>query len=225
LKISKIVFRICYLCNNSINVGCFIVASLTFALNYNLNVFLIFGNLWTIILTVWSFIACEAVYWMPGYYCIVCYYLRLRFNQIQRKLKNLLIIRSHFPLSIKSLKIKQYLEEHNDLCLQIDSYNRYWKKYLTITLLIFVTIICFLTYLIFIAPTKWFLCIEYSIILSGHIMLIFVVTYSASTVSHSNENLFKVLNAISIRNKFPINLKLMVSLKRTNDFENSIFCI
>jgi hypothetical protein len=113
----------------------------------------------------------------------------------------------------KSLLIKSILKEHNELCQQIFIYNMFWRKYLTITLTIFVLLICFLTYLVIIAPMKWYFRLQLLITLLGHILLVFIVTYSASTISHFNSVIARDLHKIHVNGKLPILEKLKVCSK------------
>ncbi len=108
--------------------------------------------------------------------------------------------------------IRRLLKDHNNLCKQIDEYNEYWKKYLTVTYVIFVFLVCFITYVVFISAIKWFARIEYTTVLSAHILLVLIITYSASTVSHSNEIIFCDLYSVCVGNRFPIAIKLKVRL-------------
>ncbi len=78
--------------------------------------------------------------------------------------------------------------------------------------MIFVFLIC-LIYLLFVAPMKWFLRFELSTSLSGHILLIFVVTYSASTISYFNSVIVRDLYSICLNAKVPILENLKVSSK------------
>jgi hypothetical protein len=119
-------------------------------------------------------------------------------------------------MKTKSFLIKSILKEHNELCQQIFIYNKFWRKYLTITLTIFVLLICFLTYLTFIAPMKWYLRFQISIALLGQILLVFIVTYCASTISHFNSVIVRDLYSICFNAKVP----LIEKLKFFNKFLN-----
>jgi uncharacterized BrkB/YihY/UPF0761 family membrane protein len=131
-------------------------------------------------------------------------------TSIQTKVKILSERMNRLSMKTKSLLIQSILKEHNELCQQIFIYNKFWRKYLTIALTIFVLLICFLIYLLFIAPMKWFLRFELSITLFGHILLVFIVTYSASTISHFNSVIVRDLYSIYFNAKLPIIEKLKV---------------
>jgi len=127
--------------------------------------------------------------------------------------KNFLRFANHLPVRGRLSTIKRFLEDHNHLCQQIDSYNKFWQKYLTMSYSIFLFLVCFLSYVVFISPIKWFLRLEYSLVLSAHILLLIIITYSASSVSHFNHILFRDLNSVYVRNNFPIDIKFKVSFK------------
>jgi hypothetical protein len=197
----------------SITIGCSAAFGLAFGLNYNLSNFVVFGFSWTIIWGVWCYHSCEAIYYFPGYFFIICYHLKQRLSSIEKRLKNFIKYSKHSSMKSKISMIRCLLRDHNNLCKQIDEYNQYWKKYLTLTYLIFVFLVCFLLYIVFISPVKWFVRIECSVALSGHILLLTIITYSASTVSHFNEIIFRELYSLCVINRFPISIKLKVRLK------------
>jgi hypothetical protein len=193
----------------SLTIGAFLVGILTI-LNYEIYDLILYGISWVIIWTVWCHYVCLAIYWPPGYYFIVCYYLKQRLTSFRTKVKIFSQRMNRLSMKRKSLLIKSILKEHNELCQQIFIYNKFWRKYLTITLTIFVLLICFLIYLLFIAPMKWYLRFELSISLSGHILLVFIVTYSASTISHFNNIIVRDLYSICFNAKVPVLEKLKV---------------
>jgi hypothetical protein len=180
--------------------------------NYSVYDFCVFGILWIILLTVWAFLICYAHYWPPGYFSIVCYYLKLRITAFRFKFNNFKTASGQPSLKISSVFIKKTLREHNNLCIKISEYNKYWKIYLTISILIYILVICFLSYLIFITRLDLVFRIEFLIILSAHLLLLFIITYSASSISHYNRVLFHDLYSFSVKNKLQIHSKLMVSI-------------
>ncbi len=179
--------------------------------NYSIFDFCVFGILWIILWTIWSILISYVLYWPPGYYSIVCYYLKLRITAFRFKLNNFKTASGQPSLKIRSNFIEKILREHNNLCIKISEYNKYWKIYLTISTLIYILIICFLSYLIFIARLDLVFRIEFLMILSAHLLLLFIITYSASSISHCNKVLFRDLYSFGVKNKLQIHSKLMVS--------------
>ncbi len=198
----------------SITAGCSAAFGSAFGLNYNLSKFLVFGISWTIIWVIYCYYVSEAAYYFPGYFFIICYHLKIQLSAMDKRLKNFMKYSKHSSMRLKISMIRRLLRDHNNLCKQIDEYNQYWKKYLTLTYLIFVFLVCFLSYVVFISPIRWFVRIEGSVVLSAHIMLVLIITYSASTVSHFNEIIFRDLYSVCVRNRFPISIKLKVRLKQ-----------
>jgi hypothetical protein len=198
---------LCYVYTIVVAVGAGAVFAIPFALNYNLVNFFLFGISWIIIWVIWSYNGCVTLHYFPGYFFIICYYLkqrldsiRIRLNTIRNKSKN-----------EKTLIIRRLLEDYNDLCQKIYDYNKYWKKFLTISYLILLSIVCFLTYIVFITPgVKLILRIEYAIVFLGHLMIIFIITYSAASVSHFNPILYKNFCSFNVENCLPIDIKIKV---------------
>jgi len=195
----------------SVTFGCSSVYAIVTTLNYDFVDFLLFGLTWILISLIWCYHCCIVAYYFPGYFFIVCYYLKLRLKTFVKRLKIFKTSVKRYPNMAKLLKVKLLLEEHNDLCKQIHHYNKYWKKYLSLTLPIFILLICFLSYLVFIAPMDWFLRLNFIIILSAHILLVLIITYCAFTVSYFNEILFKEFYTIFVKSNFFLFIKLKVS--------------
>jgi hypothetical protein len=207
--------------------GAVTVIGLTMALNYSLVHWLLFGITWTTIWAIWCYNACLIGFYFPGYFFIVCYYLKQRLNSIRIRLNIIRNKSKSLATNEKILMIRRLLGEHNDLCQQISNYNNCWKKYLTIANSISVSLICVLTYVTLIySGLKWFLRLEYIIVLSAHILLIFIITYSASSVSHYNLILCKDLHSFYAKNCFPIDVKIKVRFlkkKKSKEYTNKTF--
>ncbi len=202
----------------TITAGAVAIFAIPMVLNYSLANFFLFGITWTIIWIIWCYNVCIATYYFPGYFFIVCYHLKLRLNSIRIELNILQKKSKNLKLNEKILMIRRLLEDYNDLCQKIDGYNKYWKYYLTITYSLFLAIVCILTYIVFISSgLKWFMRIEYSIVLSAHLLLIFTITYSASSVSQLNHILYRNFCSFCAENCFPIDIKIKVKfLKNKN---------
>jgi uncharacterized membrane protein len=211
LRKSRIVLMICCVYVLTICAGAVFVFGAPMALNYNLTNVLLFGITWAIIWIIWCYNASEVAYYYPGYFFIVCYYLKLRLNSIRIRLDVIRNKSKSLLTNEKILMIRRLLEDHNDICQQICNYNIYWKKYLSITYSIFLSVICILTYVSLIhSGLNWFMRVEYLIVLSAHLLLIFIITFLASIVSDYNLILYKDLHSFCAENCFPIKVKIKV---------------
>lgn len=213
MKISKIVLFIGQSYVNWVTFGAIIVIGLPMALYYNLIDYLLYGFTWTTLWGIWCYYACQTMYHFPGYYFIVCYYLKIRLILIEERLNDYRNLLKHLTMIQKISMMRRLIKDHNEICITINKYNMYWKKYLTVTYSIVVILICFISYLVFISNVKWYTRLEYSIVLSAHSLLMIIVTYSASSVSHYNEVLYRNICSLYVYFKFPICVKLEVSVK------------
>ncbi len=201
----------------TILVGSLGLFAVPYALNYTLTNFLLFGIFWIIIWLIWGYNVCAGSYYFPGYFFIVCYHLKQRLNSIKIRLNIIRNKSKKFNPNEKLLTITTLLREHNDICEQISNYNKYWRKYLTITYSIYLSIICILSYDTLInSKLKWSLRSEFGIVLLAHFLLIFIITYSASTVSHFNLIIYRSLNSFWVENyvHFPIAIRIKVSISK-----------
>jgi hypothetical protein len=149
IKRSKLILLICFQYFYLIKFGRLIGSTLTMALNYNIYDLFLHGISWIIIWTLWCYFAAYTAYWPPGYFCITCYYLKLRLNSVKIRLKVFILRANRLSVKERSLILKSILNEHNLLCQQINSFNKYWKKYLTTKLILFVLIMFFVVFNIY----------------------------------------------------------------------------
>jgi hypothetical protein len=212
LKKSRIILIICRIYILTITAGVLAVYGLAFALNYSLAYFYLFGISWAIIWGIWTYYGCITIHYFPAYFLLICYHLKQRLNSIRIRLNIVRNKSKGLTSNEKILMIGSLVREHNDLCQNVYCYNKYWRKYLTITYSIFLTINCILTYIVFISSgLNSFLRIEYAIVLSSHLLLIFIITYSASIVSDFNPILYKEMNSFCAKNNsLPIDIKMKV---------------
>ncbi len=115
----------------SLTFGCFLVGILTM-LYYDIYDLILYGISWVGIWTVWCYYACLAIYWPPGYFFIVCYYLKLRLTSFKIRLKTFSQRINRLSNNTKSVLVKRFLKEHKELCQQTFTYNKFWRKYLKI---------------------------------------------------------------------------------------------
>ncbi len=199
----------------TITVGSIAFFGVPMALNYSLVNWSLFGFSWTTIWIIWCYNACLGAYYFPGYFFIVCYYLKQRLNSIKIRLNIIRNESKSLTINEKKSMIGRLLEEHNEICEQISDYNKYWRKYITITYSIFLGLICILTYVVFISSgLKWFILVEYEIAFTAHILLIFIITHSASSVSHFNHILYRNLCSLYAENYFSVGFNIKVRFKK-----------
>lgn len=188
----------------------FIICMLKYGLNYTLFDFVVFGIPWTLIWIIWDYFIITGLYWMPAYYFIVCFYVKLRLRSVYKKLNKMIVRKKSIPIVLKYFKAFNIIKEHNEICVTINNYNKFWRKYLSITSIIFILLICFLSYVVFIAPNKWYLHLEFAVVLSAHILTVLNISYSASSVSYYNRILYENLHSLIANSNFPTVMKLRV---------------
>jgi hypothetical protein len=210
LKIrAKIAFFISNHCTSVITLCGMLALIMIFYIKYELYDFLIYGIIWVIIWTVWIYYVSIVIYWFPSYYFIICYYLKRQLFILENDIKN--IKSSRISISRKEALILRILENHHKICHKITIYNNYWQKYLSQSFMIFLTIICFLSYLYFFTPMPWLPKLEFSIVLLVHFSILIVLLYSSSSVSHFSITTYKLLQSIALED-FSIRSKLKVCI-------------
>lgn len=77
---------------SQITAGFPLIITLTFYLNYSTYNFLVFGLPWVAVWTLWTYSGCRVVYWLPSYYFVYCYYLKLKIKTVNQRLERLVFI-------------------------------------------------------------------------------------------------------------------------------------
>ena len=119
--------------------------------------FILLGIPWTIYETLWSFYICSNMGLLPNSFDIVCYYLRLRYEQIDELLSelnqnyvNLWTNHSLLPLIRRQMnKLLQHLDETNK---DVIDYNKYWSKYTSIVFMSYIPQLLFELYVFIFLP-------------------------------------------------------------------------
>ena len=86
-KRAKVAFTMASQYISQIYAGFMFIITIIFYVNYKFEDFLIFGIPWVIVWGIWTYVGCIIVYWMPAYYYVLCYYIKLRLISINQKLK------------------------------------------------------------------------------------------------------------------------------------------
>jgi len=176
-------------------------------INYETRDFFIFGIVWITIWSVWAYYASVVIYWFPTYFYIICYYIKIQLKFIDRDIRNLKY--TPIPVQLKEILLIKLLVKHQNIYRKIKIYDKYWRKYLSQSFIIFLTIILFLSYLYFFTSMPFFMKLEFTIILTVHVFMLIVLTYSASSVSDFSITTYKLLQSISVGN-FSIRSKFKV---------------
>jgi hypothetical protein len=206
---AKIAFFISNHCICVITLYGMLVVFIIFYINYELYDYLMYGIIWVIIWGVYIYYACVGIYWFPSYYYIICYYFKIQFRILENDIKLIKRSQNNIPVLRKEALMMRLIKNHNEICRKLTNYNNFWQKYLSQTFIIFLTIILFLSYLYFFTNMPPLPKFEFTFVLSVHVLLIIILLYSSSIVSHFSITTYKLLQSIAVEN-FSIRSKLKV---------------
>jgi ABC-type multidrug transport system fused ATPase/permease subunit len=207
---AKIAFFISNHCISVITLFGLFALFLIFYKNYAFEDFLTYGIIWSFIWTVWVYYACVVIYWLPSYFYIICYYFKTQFRILENHIKLIKRSQNNILVLRKEALIMRFIKNHNEICRKLTNFNNFWQKYLSQTFMIFLTIILFLSYLYFFTNMPPIPKFEFTIILSFHVLVIVILLYSSSSVSHVSITTYKLLQSIAVEN-FTVRSKLKVS--------------
>lgn len=102
------------------------------------------------------------------------------------------------------------LIRHNQICREIHRTNCYWTRYLSLIFFLYTLIICILMFFLMFATMPWYTYFQYAVvILSGHVILLLIVIYSAKMVWSESRMTYKLLSQ-AILLQIPVFTKLKV---------------
>lgn len=118
--------------------------------------------IWAVINVLWTYMAATHSYICFVYFNSLCYYFRLRYQKVYFTSNNRKYLINSWPFSLSQVNrdieiiISQRLKanervamlhhiliEHNELCLKVSEYNKFWAKFLMATYFFLIAIICF----------------------------------------------------------------------------------
>jgi len=139
----------------SVNIPYSISVFVTFLLNCeSLTHLMLIGIPWSLYEAVWSYFICSNMGLLPGCFDITCFYLRLRYQQIDEQIKILspyLSRRNTFILKIRE-KLNKLLSDLDETNADLHNYNKYWSKYVTLVLVSYVPQLLFELYVFIFLP-------------------------------------------------------------------------
>ena len=142
IKRTRILFKIFIFINDIINPSvAFTYALSPYYLRYSIYDTLVYGILNIFIVCTWARYATSIISYHGIYFYILCYYLKLKMNNLNIYIKNI-------SKSCKPLKISNMFRKIHSIYTEIHEYNEYfWSKYFLCFWLIMGSIVIFMLYL------------------------------------------------------------------------------
>lgn len=139
------------------------------------------------------------------YYYIVCDYIRIRFNLMNKKVSKLRIFSG-------AQKVKDLIFEHNSICGDIMSHNKFWKKYyFTVTFSLIPMNLMFLQHILF--EEIFFTAFIMSLIfLIGYSLTHLMFNLLTASVNREASKSYKILYRLSILKVFTLDTKLKIKV-------------
>ena len=145
------------------------------------------------------------IFWQMIYFCITCYYLKLKLiainNQIKQKVEYIEI-----PISFSNGLIKL-----NKIYAEIYDYNKFWSKIIAVYYSASILIICAATNSIIFGETPLALKLIIYYATCAFFIMISILILSAATIDTQSKNTYKLLNKfylicrpISFRSKLKV---------------------
>jgi len=144
--------------------------------------------------------------------CLLSYYFNLKANKINRNL-NVLLNSNKLSSYQVSIAAKSFISEHNQICFQISSFNKFWKKlYFIFVFTVIPMNLCFLHQFLF-GKIELFvrLFIGFSVIIE--LFVIFIFQFMIASISSSMHKSAKNLSRLQwAMNGWPFRTRTKIKL-------------
>ena len=150
--------------------------------------FIVLGIPWTVYESLWSFFICSNMGLLPASFEVVCYYLRLRYEQIDKLLDQLNADFINHKSNLLSLldrrqKLKRLLILLNDANNDVMDFDKYWSKYTAIVFVSYIPQLLFELYVLLFLPMNTPVML-FSILLNCNIFALITQMAMFSAVLH-----------------------------------------
>jgi hypothetical protein len=163
------------------------------------------------------YIAFSIILYQMVYFCLICYYLRIKTNECNNKIRNYLKNR----IALNNKRAKNLITELNSIYSEIEDYNEnYWSKYLFWVWILYTTIINMFLYNAIFAKLNFlltFISIYGSVVLIS--ALILLINCASSVHLEVNRSYQLIYSLISIKRKLMFNrmlFKVIILLKKNS---------
>ena len=173
---------------------------------------LMMGWLWIPSWLMWVYHCPKILYWFPIYFYLICCYIDSQLALIEQKL----IILDKSPLSLrnKDIILRNLMKRHQKTCALLEHYNHYWQPFIAQTLVIFLAIILFLSYINFFTAIPLYLRIEFTIILIVKTLFLLLILVSASVVSHRTNAMTYTFNSVCAQSLLLRTLRKVINVSQ-----------
>jgi len=188
------------------------------ALNYSLLDFIVWGIPWILAFGgFWAYFCCGIIVHSFGYFHIVCYYIKLRFELIHYELSELLKNINKYKHNKKvstnnSKKLLKLVYEYQNVLSIISEYNKFWRKFVAGIYFCYYNVNCVILYQLCYANIDYIIVYILFVLLlieCGFVLL--CVSWSAARVSYAAHKSYIIINSflplkISLKSKLKVHI-------------------
>ena len=138
---------------------------------------------------VWMYYICPHTLSFAFIFSQVCYYLSLKLDDCNRKLK------LYATVKPQNLDLMEIIGEHNQICKEIALFNKFWNFYLLIDAIIYSSILAFMLFISFFTNIVDFLKFIFPSF-SLFMFICFFGIYGIASIISSKVNILNLLNLL-----------------------------
>lgn len=153
------------------------------------------GIAWPIVYSIWLYYLISIQIGLVPVFNQLCHYLILRFDKLNVSLKRLRAPNSHADDKTRIECVNDFMKDHNKLCSQVYSFNKFWKYHIFFSFIIYIGIVAFFFNLIFLVKTSYWVKFSLGIVSLCIFLFLCVSILSAglvpeyvSTINSINHN-------------------------------------
>ena len=113
------------------------------------------GIAWSIIYSIWAYYLISIQIGLVPVFNQLCHYLIIRFEKLNASLKRLRVSNTLTDDKARIECVKEFMKDHNRLCAQVYSFNKFWKFHIFLSFIIYIGIVAFFFNLIFLVKTSY----------------------------------------------------------------------
>lgn len=142
-----------------------------------------YGLPWGLLQGIWTYYCAGNICGNFAYFHILCYYLALRFEKLNRRVKYLADNRNEITDLKLSKELVESSLEHNQISSDLVKYNKFWSNYAAINYFTFIPLECFVVYIALFGNIEFMVWVTFAVLSLECGTILCIVVLSGAMVS------------------------------------------
>ncbi|XP_054157217.1 uncharacterized protein LOC128955570 [Oppia nitens] len=166
---------------------------------------------WSALMILWMFITTNMLYVTYIYFNSLCYYFKIRYEKINYDIETIIVDASRMKSSDRSALLYHILVEHNELCIKIFDYNRFWAKWLMSTYFFMGAQLCFTLFQALFTTNPLLVRVLMFVLASESAYILTTISVNAAILSNAAHQSYTRLIRVTF-DKYPVELQIQLRM-------------